>query len=165
MQRRGRLAGNDFLPFASAKCIASEFFCGCTVGLSEKYGDTLNFRLVLEPTNIVFLRKLIRRPGFVSQQVPHCVVVLAVREAAHEHRLSFRFHHTRDRRLGAGRASEVPYPKLQEFLLLAARQDTLAPSVFQPIGRFGDQQRLFGILLIYQRNHPPAEGLNIFIRG
>ena len=40
-----------------------------------------------------------------------------------------------------GRAcSQVPYPKLQEFLFLAARQDTLPPSVFQPIRRLGDEQ-------------------------
>ena len=56
---------------------------GGIICFGEEGRDVLGRTLILEPVHIIFLREPVRRPGFVSQQVPDRVVVLAMRKAAY----------------------------------------------------------------------------------
>ena len=156
-------AGDETVRIAAAESIACQLFRRSAISFLEQRRYALRVRLILEAVNEVFGRELIRGVSLVSQQIVYRVVVLAVREPAHDNRgwLSWRhgwrLRHSRFRR----GLSQVAYPFEQQRLLRGAGRDEFPTGVLYAKGRLEVQQRLFRPLAIHQRREAPSEGLDL----
>src|SRR6202011_4649826 len=74
--RRGR-AGNQLVRIASGKRSPRQSLRRAAVSFGQQRRDALPLSLVGVAIHEVFRRKAIRRPGLISQQIVHRVIVLA----------------------------------------------------------------------------------------
>ena len=104
-------------------------FLGClAVRFREQQRHTLAAGLVLETVDVIFRGKLRRRSREVTEQVPHRIVVLRVRESPN-HRRRTRFNGRVQRRIlrrPLGQSRHVPNPCEQYFFLFACLENALA---------------------------------------
>jgi len=81
---RARLSGQETTCVVTPqKSVAGQAIRRRIISLCQKRWNILRGNLITKTVDEVLFGELIRRSGFVAQQVAHGVVVLAVREAAH----------------------------------------------------------------------------------
>ena len=120
---------------AASEGSAGESLGRLAVGFRLERGDALGLQLVLEAVDEVLFREAAGGLALIAQQVPHGVVVLAVRQATHGQRLQAAPIGPGDSLpsltcLLVGKAGQVVDPAQQHGFVSAARLDRWPPVCF-----------------------------------
>ncbi len=147
---------------AASKGRAGESLGRLAVGFRLERRDPLPLQLVLEPVDEVLFREAAGGLALLAEQVPHGVVVLAVRQAAHRQCLQAAPIGPGDSLpcpadLLVGKAGQVVDPAQQHGLVATARLDPLAAGVLHSLRRLSQQQRLLGVPPIDQIHQRESE--------